>query len=306
MSATPSHQPSAVAASLMPVKALGNVLVLCAIAVVIFAAFVLVGLDGWTYYTTPAAVRGYTSAHQVLRPAGRVGHLFGVGGFVLMLVPIAYSVRKKVRRFRDAGSLKTWLEVHVFCGIFGPVLVTFHTAFKFNGIVSAAYWSMVVVVLSGFVGRYLFVRIPRSIRGHELTQAELDERALQLSRELSAAALPEKLLADIEAFERRVAPPHGAPSFAVLFLGEISMLREIRRFRRMVEQRAVAAELHHNVIEVAAERAMLVRRIAYLKKTKTLFDLWHVFHMPLVYIMFVIVLMHVAVTMYMGYVPFMD
>ena len=46
--------------------------------------------------------------------------------------------------------------------------------------------------------------------------------------------------------------------------------------------------------------------IAYLKKTKTLFDLWHVFHMPLVYIMFVIVLMHVAVTMYMGYVPFMD
>src|ERR1700730_10475199 len=107
MSATPSHQPPGVADSSKPVKALGNVLVFCAIAVVAFAAFVLVGLDGWTYYTTPAAVRGYTRAHQVLRPAGRVGHLFGVGGFVLMLIPMAYSVRKKVRRFRDAGSIKT-------------------------------------------------------------------------------------------------------------------------------------------------------------------------------------------------------
>ena len=66
--------------------------------------------------------------------------------------------------------MKTWLEVHIFCGIVGPVLVTFHTSFKFNGIVSVAYWSMVAVVLSGFVGRYLYVRIPRSLRGIELTQ----------------------------------------------------------------------------------------------------------------------------------------
>ena len=70
-----------------------------------------------------------------------------------------------MKRLRDAGRMKTWLEVHVFCGIVGPVLVTFHTSFKFNGIVSVAYWSMVAVVLSGFVGRYLYVRIPRSIRG---------------------------------------------------------------------------------------------------------------------------------------------
>jgi len=91
-----------------------------------------------------------------------------------------------------------------------------------------------------------------------------------------------------------------------VFLGEMGMRREIKRFRQAVEQRAIAPALHHNVIDVAAERATLVRRIAYLKKTKKLFDVWHVFHMPLVYIMFVIVLMHVAVTMYMGYVPFMD
>ncbi|MEO8679611.1 MAG: hypothetical protein ABI665_11230, partial [Vicinamibacterales bacterium] len=66
------------------------------------------------------------------------------------------------------------------------------------------------------------------------------------------------------------------------------------------------SQLHDDALALIAERATLRRRIAYLKKTKTLFDAWHVFHMPLVYIMFVIVTMHVAVTLYMGYVPFAD
>ena len=59
----------------------------------------------------------------------------------------------------------------------GPVLVTLHTAFKFNGIVSIAYWSMVLVVLSGFVGRYLYVRVPKTLRGTELSHSRSSTRA---------------------------------------------------------------------------------------------------------------------------------
>lgn len=297
---------SPIAAAAPPAKAVSHVLVLSGLAVVAIATFALIGLHGWDYYTTPSAVRGYSGAHRLLRPAGRVGHLFGVGGFLMMLVPVAYSVRKKVRRLRNAGSMKTWLDVHVFCGIVGPVLVTFHTSFKFNGIVSVAYWSMVAVVLSGFVGRYLYVRIPRNLRGLELTESELDARAVALSRELAAAALPDKLLADIDAFERRVVPAPDRLSYAALFFGEIQMRRDLARLRGAMGRRGAVPGLHGEVISVAAERATLVRRMAYLKKTKKLFDLWHVFHMPLVYVMFAIVVVHVVITMYMGYVPFMD
>jgi hypothetical protein len=293
------------ASSVVPVKAIGNVLVVCALAIVAFAGFVLIGLGGWTYYTTPTAVRGYTAAHRLLRPSGAAGHLFGIGGFLMMLVPVAYSIRKKVRWLRNAGSMKRWLDFHVFAGVFGPVLVTFHTSFKFNGIVSVAYWSMIAVVLSGFVGRYLYNRIPRSIRGQELTQAELDARASELSRQISDTALPDGFLTDIEAFEHRVLPAQGRPpSFMALWWGEFLMHREIARLSRRAGPRGLAPELHQDAIDLIVERATLGRRIAYLKKTKTLFDVWHVFHMPLVYIMFAIVLMHVAVTMYMGYVPF--
>jgi hypothetical protein len=281
-----------------------HVLLISACAVLLFAGFVLFGLGGWSYYTTPAAVRGYAPAHPLLRPSGTAGQLFGIGGFVFMLVPVAYAMRKRIQALRGFGSMKTWIDVHVFCGIVGPVLVTFHTSFKFNGIVSVAYWSMMMVALSGVVGRYLYVRIPRSLRGLELTRAELDERAQALSAELVHAGLPDSLLAAVSSFEQRVVPRPGAESIMGLLTGEMTMRRDITHLRRTVKEAGVAPALLESAIRVIAEHASLLRYTAYMNKTKQLFDVWHVFHMPLVYVMFLIVVLHVAVTLYMGYVPF--
>jgi len=284
-------------------RALGHVLVLSGVAAAALALFVLVGLHGWSYYASPLGVRGYSSLHRLLRPSGSLGQWFGISGFVLMLVPVAYSLRKKIARLRGVGSMKTWLEVHIFCGILGPVFVTFHTSFRFNGIVSVAYWSMVAVVLSGFVGRYLYMRIPRSLRGLELTRAELDARADVLSQRLADAHLPGSLVARIAAFERSVVPTDGRSSLAGLFFGELRVRRELAALRHEIEQAGVSPDLLHEVAGVIAERASLLRHAAYLSMTKSLFDIWHVFHMPLVYVMFGIVVLHAAFTVYLGYLP---
>ena len=128
--------------------------VVVSIALTIWIFYVLGGQD---YYLTPLTVRGYEPTHRLLRPSGPAGQMFGVAGTMLMLVPFIYMARKRLGRMKSTGTLKTWLQIHLFCGIVGSVLITFHTSFKFNGIISAAYWSMVLVMLSGFVGRY-FVR----------------------------------------------------------------------------------------------------------------------------------------------------
>lgn len=286
--------------------AVRNALVWSAVAGAAIAVAILAGLDGWTYYTTPASVRGYLPAHRLLRPSGQIGQPLGIAGFVLMTFPVIYAMRKRIVRLRQAGSLAVWLEAHVFCGIVGPVLISFHTSFKFNGIVSVAYWSMVLVAASGFVGRYLYVRLPRSLRGHELSRTEIEARAAALSAAIAAARLPERVLAHIERFERRMAPPDARhASWLGLLSGDWQMRRELRQIQREIDA-AGASALHHEAIALVAERTLLLRRVAYLKKTKALFDLWHVFHLPLVYAMFAIVVMHVAFTVYMGYVPFAD
>jgi hypothetical protein len=79
------------------------------------------------------------------------------------------------------------------------------------------------------------------------------------------------------------------------------------RVRALAAELATAGapgELRAQAVALAVERAMLVRRIAYLQRTTRLFALWHVFHLPLVWLMLVIVTAHVAVAFYLGYVPF--
>jgi hypothetical protein len=268
---------------------------------VAFSAWVLLHLGGWDYYTTPLTVRGYAASHRVLRPSGPFGQTFGLIGAVMMVVPFLYMLRKRMARWTWAGSMKTWLEVHLFCGIVGPVLVTFHTAFRFNGIISAAYWAMVAVVLSGFIGRYLFVRIPRTLRGSEMSRADLEAQAERLVADLKVTAGPGPWVERLDAFTDQAPAP---PTVLGLLFGEIGLRRRLGRLGRELSVRGLSANQRDTLLRIAGERALLVRRIAYLEKTKTAFGLWHVFHVPLVYFLLIIACVHVGITIYLGYVPF--
>jgi len=295
---SPAAAPSRARQMLMPLGALVGVMSISLAVAVAITLWVLVGLDGWSYYGTPLHVRGYSPAHPLLRPSGPVGQTLGVLGAALMLVPFVYMARKRLARGKGTANLKRWLEVHIFCGIVGPVVVTFHTAFKFNGIVSAAYWSMVLVALSGFVGRYLYVRIPRTIRGVELSQGQLDERMAALLEDLQWTAGPgvleaiEQLDADIAAHAPRWWQPGGR---RVLATSIHTATRTIALADASVSARLTA---------LLTERADLQQRRHALGVTKRVFELWHVFHLPLVWIMYAIVALHVAVALYLGYVPF--
>jgi hypothetical protein len=232
-----------------------SVLVLAVLAVAILGGVVLFGLGGLFYYATPLALRGAQKAHRLLRPSGTAGLVFGIAGAGLMLLTLPYIIRKKIPSLVRRGSTQRWLDFHIFCGIVGPAFITLHTSFKFNGIISVAYWSMVLVVTSGFVGRTLYMRIPRSIRGVELSLDEIHER--------------------------------------------------IDDLKRRTDEAAAASRLSHAMdAEIAAldtERLLLIRRLKNLATTKKLFDLWHIFHKPLVYIMAAIAVLHVALAVYMGY-----
>lgn len=282
---------------------LSSGLVWSVIVAVALSAWILLAMNGREYYATPLAVRGYAPGHRLLRPSGPIGQTFGLIGAAMMMMPFLYMARKRVSGLKGAGTLKSWLEVHLFCGVVGPVLITFHTSFKFNGIVSTAYWSMVIVMLSGFVGRYLYVRIPRSIRGHELTRAELDARADELKGEIAERVSSPSAIARLDEFERRIVP-QGHLSFFDLFLGEVFVPRRLRALDRELERTGVPADVRRETLQLAGDRSILLRRLAYLQRTKKLFELWHVFHLPLVYLMLVIVTAHIAITLYMGYIPF--
>jgi hypothetical protein len=279
------------------VKAFSHVLVLAGAVAAGVALALLVGLDGWEYYRAPLGSRGYLPQHQLLRPSGPVGLALGIGGLIAMLGTLPYALRKRWRRLGAIGTNKGWLETHILLGALGPVLVTFHTSFKFNGIISVAYWLMALVWASGFVGRYLYVRVPRTIRGAELSRAEVEARLEALRDEVRS--LPAPVLREIEGFEASLATR--APGVADLFLGEFRVRTRLAWFRRRLGAQ-LDVDAAHAAVALVSERAGLSRRLVHLERARRLFELWHVFHRPLVFGMFAIVAVHVAIAVFFGYV----
>ena len=103
-------------------------------------------------------------------PGSGVGAVFGIAGAALMLVPLAYPIVKRVpffnARITPHASMHSLLALHVYAGIFGPLLAIIHTGHKFDswlGITLTAV--MLLVVVSGFAVRYLLTYVTHEITG---------------------------------------------------------------------------------------------------------------------------------------------
>ncbi len=143
--------------------------------------------SGFSYYNTSIEERFFHQDHELLKPSGIWGHGMGILGTLFIITGVlSYMIRKRNRSLSRLGLLKHWLEFHIFLCTLGPILVLFHTSFKFGGLVAISFWSMVAVWVSGIIGRFIYIRIPRTIEGRELSIQEFremnpgkDENALQ-------------------------------------------------------------------------------------------------------------------------------
>jgi hypothetical protein len=114
--------------------------------------------------------------------AGLFGHLLGIVGFLLMLMTeILYSLRKRSQLARW-GRMSDWLKFHIFTGLVGPFMVLLHTSWKFNGLAGLVTLLTIVIVASGFIGRYIYTRIPRTLDGAELETPEGEAKSAVLVR----------------------------------------------------------------------------------------------------------------------------
>jgi len=140
-----------------------------------FAAILITGVYGLVVFTT----RQIPSASELF------GHGLGIFGFILMLMTeTLYSLRKRSRSARW-GRMSSWLQFHIFTGLVGPYMVLLHTSWKFNGLAGVTTLFTVVIVISGFIGRYIYTRIPRTSDGLEI-ESSLSAEALKSARRLMA------------------------------------------------------------------------------------------------------------------------
>jgi len=267
------------------------------------AVFFFFLFKGGSYYLTPLSERPLHPDFRVFKPAGSLGLLFGIVGTAMMFSLLLYSLRKRTRLFGRIFLVKHWLDVHILCGIMGPLFILLHTSFKLGGLVAASFWSMMAVASSGLFGRYLYVQIPRNIRGDEIGVRELEEQNEVLSKSLQTDfALTPELVEEMMAALYGAGGKSGeAPTLLQMITGDIRGQWQLRRARTEIPVRFnIPPESAEALVETALRKATLSRRIGRLRKVHKLFHHWHVIHRPFALIMYLIAIIHIVVALLFG------
>lgn len=266
---------------------------------------ILLGINGYQYYNTPIEERFFSPDHTTLEPSGTWGHGLGIIGTLMMIFGVAiYMIRKRSRKLFTVGYLKHWLEFHIFLCTVGPILVLYHTAFKFGGIVSVSFWSMVLVVLSGVIGRFIYIQIPRTIQGKEIDIKDLISMRQELEDKLSQEMLfDSRLLKELDelASPERYKSKNVFESLIFLFKDFFKIKKFLFKLKKNVIRAGFSKYRRKELINKAQAEIILSRRLGMLRTMQNLFRYWHIAHLPFALIMFVIMIIHVAVTIAFGY-----
>jgi len=268
---------------------------LATMTAIVLGVTAYLGYSGYAYYHTPIEERFYAADHAMLKPSGPFGHGYGIVGTLMMILGVfGYQARKYMRSLARLGVLKHWLEFHIFLCILGPILVLFHTSFKFGGLVSISFWSMVAVVASGVAGRFIYLQIPRTIQGRELGLHEIHAMKEEISQQIERE-IGQKLKTSIiqTGHEGKVASN---------YLKQLWVDWQAKnRLRKQLKTAQIQGKKLHDIMRLVGNEMTMNRRIIGLQYMQKLFKYWHVIHLPFAIIMLVIMLIHVGVTLFFGY-----
>lgn len=238
-------------------------------------------------------------------PAGGhpFGHTLGIIGSILMIMAeTLYSARKRLS-FVRFGHVRHWLSFHIFMGIVGPALVLMHTGMQFRGLAGMTTLLTVLVVASGFLGRYIYTSVPRTLAGIEIDRRTLEKELEQQNEIMLAWAVdkPQRIQALIAQESNVRVAEDEAESMAALFTRRFQEWRERRRIRAVVrtlerDEQARMAEIER----VLRRHRRKVRQIRSLKTVRRLMGWWHTAHVPLGLTLFFAMTVHIIATIYYG------
>jgi len=239
-----------------------------------------------------------------------LGYNLGLAGGVGLLFILLYPLRKRMRFLHALGPTKWWFAMHMTCGIFAPFLILVHSKFHIGSVnAGVALISMLLVAASGFVGRFIYVRIHHGLYGTRISLAELQVQvgfnSGEVHSKLGFAPRVEQWLREFEttAVERPKNLVHGMWRFLTLGV----RARWVRR--RCTQEFARAYRMHARAIKwdaaqqqrhLAGGKALIAsflagaQRVAQFSRYERMFSLWHVLHVPLVWMMVFSAIAHVV------------
>ena len=268
---------------------------------------------GWLTLLGLVALLGstwYVSQLGWFEAGDDIGYWLGVVGGSMMLLLLLYPLRKHVRVLHRWGKVKAWLWGHMLLGIGGPLLILLHCRFQASSLnAAAALYSMLVVAGSGVLGRFLYVRVNRGLVAERNALRDLREQIGMDGERRSVLWFAPPVQAALDAFERDTldrASSAGRHWVRLLLVLPVRswMLRLRVQHQARLALRKLAAEQGWDGTNLrrrqrVVRRALVsyftaVMRVALFAAWERLFALWHVAHIPFVFLLVIAGVVHVV------------
>ncbi|MCA8958298.1 MAG: NAD(P)-binding domain-containing protein [Planctomycetes bacterium] len=262
-----------------------------------------VSVVGWVlwhgdYYGLAAEHRPTHAKHSLLRPGMGLGLAFGIAAVLLILVNLAYLLRRgKVLGIRF-GTLRGWMTSHVATGVLALLCTLVHAAMRPGDTPGGhAFWALLVLLLTGAAGRYLYAIVPRAANGRELELTEI--RA-----EIDALAAQWNSTGDSHGFgmfardqvKTAIDQRQWHSSFLGRLLGmcgvQVQLSRLLERLRGEAHRRGIADEQLGATVALARRAFANATAAAHFEDLRAVLGTWRYLHRWVAALMVLLVVVH--------------
>lgn len=250
------------------------------------------------------------SGEEEITPDSGLGYWLGIVGGLMMVSLLYYSYRKRTKSRKAPGAVPTVFRLHMILGVLGPVLILFHCNFSLGALNSnVALATMLMVVASGVVGRYFYGKIHMGLYGRKAAAKEILQDLSELREKFSARShIADPIFDELDDFGRQILAKNAANAVDSLLFGAKMVIRSrlLRARLRSQVRRLVAADSRRKsdswlqrwrraaeVDETVTVYFNALLKAAELRFYERLFGLWHVLHLPLLFVMVLAALVHV-------------
>lgn len=231
-----------------------------------------------------------------------LGYGLGTVGAVLIFWLMWLGIRKR-QYSSSSGTVRGWLSAHIYLGVGLLVIATLHTGFQLGlNIHTLAYVLMIIVIVSGMYGVYIYIRYPRQVshpRQNRTQQEmlvqleELDQKLLMSGKKISATAHKRIL--------KIVNETTLGGGLKRQFSGVDPKKKEqemdvLRKYLMAENENAEQDNVKYIVelLNIISRRNSLIEKINLDIRYHSLLSLWLYFHVPLSFALLATLIIHIV------------
>lgn len=262
----------------------------------------------WALSSNPSLsfIRALIMSSQSMRelnlstePGRPISYFLGYTGFGLILLTNLYILRKKLDSWKKYGTLPGWLNFHIFCGLLGPTCIVFHSGFKVRGLVAISFWSMIIVAVSGVIGRYIYVQLLKQEKSLVATVTKWSDKLTKMRLEEGGSVTDSDIEeAKVEAL-RFMGVPRDFPDVALSNL-QILLGAILGDMRLLFDAPAPVMGLPERSRYILVGYAVAQRQIYFLEPFRRMLGYWHAFHLPFAIFMYIAAVIHIISALMFG------